>query len=376
MGLFDNLFRLNIEWADENKSTMVYKYPFKNSGKEVNNKSSLTVRESQVAIFVHKGQIADVFTPGLYQMETEILPVLTKLASWKYKFETPITLDVYFVNTKQFTNIKWGTQNPFMMRDPEFGVIRVRGFGSFAFRVDDAAIFMRELFGTNSSFATSDIQDYLKSMVISGLTDAIGESKISAIDLAGNTMEFQTIIKAKIQSDFKKIGLELTNLIIENMSVPAEVEKALDERAKYGILGGATDTMMKVSAAEAMRESAKNPGIGGAFMGAGVGMAAGVGMGSIMGEAFKSSAAPAAAPAAAPKKVAAGANSIVAPLPGSVVAINVKAGDAVKAGQQLAIIEAMKMENEILAPADGTVKAIHAAAGQAVQQGDAILDLA
>ena len=133
MGLFDNLFRLNIEWADDTQSRMVYKFPFKNSGKEVNNKSTLTVRESQVAIFVHKGQIADVFTPGLYQMETEILPILTKLASWQYKFETPITLDVYFVNTKQFTNIKWGTQNPFMMRDPEFGVIRVRGFGSFAY---------------------------------------------------------------------------------------------------------------------------------------------------------------------------------------------------------------------------------------------------
>jgi membrane protease subunit (stomatin/prohibitin family) len=191
-----------------------------------------------------------------------------------------------------------------MMRDPEFGVIRVRGFGSFAFRVDDAAIFMRELFGTNSSFTTNDIQDYLKSMVISGLTDAIGESKISAIDLAGNTMEFQTIIKAKIQSDFKKICLELTNLIIENMSVPAEVEKALDERARYGILGGATDTMMKVSAAEAMRESAKNPGVGGAFMGAGVGMAAGVGMGSNMGDAFKSSSTPApAAPTASASTV-------------------------------------------------------------------------
>lgn len=289
MGLFDNLFRLNIEWADDTQTRMVYKYPFKNSGKEVNNKSSLTVRESQVAIFVHKGQIADVFTPGLYQMETEILPILTKLASWKYKFETPITLDVYFVNTKQFTNIKWGTQNPFMMRDPDFGVIRVRGFGSFAYKVDDAPTFMRELFGTNSSFETGDIQDYLKGMIVSGLTDAVGESRISALDLAGNTMEFQTVVKAKIQSMFKDIGLALTNLVIENMSVPAEVEKALDERSRYGILGDATDTMMKVSAAEAMRESAKNPGVGGAFMGAGVGIGAGVGMGSIMSEAFRSS---------------------------------------------------------------------------------------
>ena len=322
MGLLNNLFRLNIEWADDTQSRMVYKYPFKNSGKEVNNKSSLTVRESQVAIFVHKGQIADVFTPGLYQMETEILPILTKLASWQYKFQTPITLDVYFVNTKQFTNIKWGTQNPFMMRDPEFGVIRVRGFGSFAFRVDDAPTFMRELFGTNSSFETADIQDYLKSMVVSGLTDAVGESRISAIDLAGNTMEFQTIVKAKIQESFKSIGLELTNLIIENMSVPSEVEKALDERAKYGILGDATDTMMKVSAAEAMRESAKNPGVGGAFMGAGVGMAAGVGMGAMMGDAFRTGTTNPSAPSApaAPSAPVAPAGGPVCPSCGKTVA--------------------------------------------------------
>ena len=289
MGLFDNLFRLNIEWSDDTTNRMVYKFPFKNAGKEVNDKSSLTVRESQVAIFVHKGQIADVFTPGLYNLKTEILPILTKLASWKYKFETPITLDVYFVNTKLFTNMKWGTQNPFMMRDPEFGVVRVRGFGSYAFKVDDAPTFMRQLFGTNSSFETSAIQEYLKGMIVSGITDAIGESKISVIDLAGNTMEFQTIVKAKIQSMFKEIGLSLQTLIIENMSVPQEVEKALDERSKYGILGDATDTMMKVSAAEAMRSAAKNPGVGGAFMGVGVGMGAGAQVGAIMSDAMKGS---------------------------------------------------------------------------------------
>lgn len=289
MGLFSNLFRLNIEWADDTRDTLVYKYPFKNNGKEVNNKSSLTVRESQVAVFVHKGQIADVFTPGVYSLETEILPVLTKLASWKYKFETPITVDVYFINTKQFTDIKWGTKNPFIMRDPEFGVVRVRGFGSFSFKVDDAAVFLRELFGTNSSFKTDDIEEFLKTMVISGLTDAIGESKISALDLAGNTMEFQTIITAKIQELFSKIGLKLVTLLIENMSVPSEVEKALDERAKLGILGGATDTMLKVAAAEAMKDAAKNPGMGGAFMSAGVGVGAGTGLGGIMAGAFNGS---------------------------------------------------------------------------------------
>lgn len=289
MALFSNLFRLNIEWADDTRNTIVYKYPFKNSGKEVNNKSSLTVRESQIAIFVYKGQIAEVFEPGLYDLKTNILPVLTKLASWKYAFETPITLDVYFVNTKQFTNIKWGTQNPFMMRDPEFGVIRVRGYGSFAYKVDDAPKFLRELFGTNSSFKTEDIQEYLKGMLVSSLTDAIGESKISALDLAGNTLEFQDAAKNKVQQSFKDIGLEMTNLVIENMSVPSEVEKALDERSRLGILGGATDTMMKVAAAEALKDAAKNPGMGGAFMGAGVGLGAGAGMGSVFADAFKTS---------------------------------------------------------------------------------------
>lgn len=292
MGLFSSLFKLNIEWSDDSRNTMVYKYPFKNAGREVNDKSTLTVRESQVAIFVHKGKIADVFGPGIYTLNTDIIPILTKLASWSFAFQTPITLDVYFVNTKQFTNIKWGTQNPFIMRDPEFGVVRVRGFGSFSFRVDDAPTFMTELFGTNSTFRTDDIQEYLRSMVVSGLTDAVGESKISVLDLAGNTTEFQTIVKAGVQEAFKKIGLKLENLIIENMSVPDEVQKALDERTKYGIMADATDTMMKVAAAEAMRDAAKNPGMSGAFMGAGVGMGAGMGIGGIMAGAISGASSP------------------------------------------------------------------------------------
>ncbi len=280
------LFRTNVVWNDDTKNTIVYKYPFKNNGREVNDKSTVTVKESQVAVFVYKGQIADVLEPGLYDLKTHILPILTKLAAWKYAFETPITLDVYYINTKQFTNIKWGTLNPIMMRDPEFGVIRVRGFGTFAFKVDDAGVFLRELFGTNSTFKTEDITGQLRSMLLSALADALGESKISAIDLAGNTMEFNDIVKDKIQAKFKEIGLQLTNLFIENMSVPEEVEKALDERSKYGILGDSTDTMMKVSAAEAMKNAAKNPGAAGAFMGAGVGMGAGLGMGGFMGNAF------------------------------------------------------------------------------------------
>lgn len=281
------LFRLNIEWADSSNNTLVYKYPFKKSGREVNNKSTLTVRESQCAVFVYKGQIADVFGPGLYDLKTDIFPILTKLAAWKYAFETPITLDVYFINTKQFTDVKWGTQNPILMRDPEFGVIRVRGFGAFAFKVDDPTVFLKELFGTDSSFKTQDIVSYLKTMLISALTDALGESKVSALDLAGNTFEFNEIVKRSIQNKFNEIGLKLTNLFIENMSVPSEVEKAFDERSKLGILGDKTDVLMKVSAAEAMKEAAKNPG--NPMAGAGVGIGAGLGMGQMFAEAFKSS---------------------------------------------------------------------------------------
>ncbi len=289
------LFLRILEWADNSRNTLVYKFPLEKGGREINHKSKLIVRESQEAIFVHKGQICDIFPAGTYDLNTDIFPILSKLAGWKYGFQTPITVDVYFVNVKQFTGCKWGTANPITMRDPEFGMIRVKGYGSYSFKVDDAGLFMKELFGTNSTFVTSDITDWLKTMLISALTDAIGESKISALDLAGNTLEFNQIVTASIQNKFKEIGLKLTNLFIENMSVPAEVEKAIDERTKLGILGDKTDVMMKIAAAEAMKDAAKNEGMGGAFMGAGVGLGAGAGMGSIFADAFKSAQTPAPA---------------------------------------------------------------------------------
>ncbi len=298
------LFLRQLEWTDSSSDTIVYKYPLPKGGREINHKSKLIVRESQQAIFIHKGQICDIFPAGTYDLNTDIFPILSKLAGWKYGFQTPITCDVYFVNTKQFTGQKWGTSNPLMMRDPDFGMIRVRGYGSYAFKVDDAGTFLKELFGTNSSFETSDIVDYLKSMLISAITDALGESKISALDIAGNTLEFNQIVKASIQTKFKDIGLLLTNLFIENISVPAEVEKAIDERSKLGILGDKTDVMMKIAAAEAMKDAAKNEGMGGAFMGAGVGLGAGAGMGSMFAEAFKGATNP--APAQQPTPTAQG----------------------------------------------------------------------
>ena len=282
------LFLRILEWTDESKNTLVYKLPLARGGREINHKSKLIVRESQKAIFVHKGIICDIFEPGTYDLKTQIFPILSKLAGWMYGFKTPITVDVYFVNTKQFTGYKWGTANPIMMRDPEFGAIRVKGYGSYAFKVNDVGVFLKELFGTNSSFETQDITDWLKTMLISAITDAIGESNLSALDLAGNTIEFNQIVKANVQCKFKEIGLELTNLFIENMSLPAEVEKAIDERTKLGILGDKTDVMMKIAAAEALKDAAKNEGMGGAFTSAGVGIGAGAGIGAAFADAFRS----------------------------------------------------------------------------------------
>ncbi len=281
------LFLKILEWSDDTKDTLVYKLPLKNGGREINQKSKLIVRESQQAIFVHKGKVCDVFDCGTYDLKTEIFPIISKLAGWKYAFETPISVDVYFINLKQFTGYKWGTANPIVMRDPEFGMIRVKGYGSYAFKVDNSVTFMQELFGTNSTFVTTDITNWLKTMLVSALTDALGESKISALDLAANTMEFNKTVTDSIQEKFNQLGLKLTNLFIENMSVPEEVEKAIDERSKLGILGDKTDVLMKVSAAQALKDSAKNQGAGGAFVGAGMGIGAGAGMGAIFAEAMK-----------------------------------------------------------------------------------------
>lgn len=282
------LFSRIIEWSDDSKNILVYKYPLEKAGRELNNKSKLIVRESQEAIFVHKGQICDIFPAGTYNLGTEIFPILSKLAGWRYGFQNPITCDIYYINTKQFTNMKWGTSNPIIVRDPEFGMVRVRGFGSYSFKVDNAEIFLKELFGTNSTFKTEDITGWLKSMLVSYIADAIGESKVSILDMAGNTLEFNEIVKRSVQEKFKEIGLLLVNFMIENFSLPQEVEKKIDERSGYGVLADSTDVMMKVAAADAMRDAAKNSGMGGAFMGAGVGIGAGAGIGQVFADALKS----------------------------------------------------------------------------------------
>ena len=283
-----------IEWTDDSSKTMVHKYDM--NGKEIMMGAQLTVRESQVAIFVNEGQLADVFEPGRYELQTSNMPILTALKSWKYGFNSPFKSDVYFVNTKQFLDMKWGTSNPVMMRDAEFGMIRLRAFGIYSFRVSDPETFLKEVFGTSALFTVEGVEGQIKRTLVSGLSDAIAESKIPALDLAANYDEIANYALQAINPKLASLGLSLCSFVIENISLPEEVEKSMDKRTSMGVLGN-LDNYAKYQAAEAMREAANNNG-GNGMAGMGVGMGAGAAMGQMFAQSMANTTAPAAAPAA------------------------------------------------------------------------------
>ncbi len=283
MGILDALrsqFIEVIEWLDDSGNTLVYRFPVR--GQEIKNGARLTVRESQSAVFVFQGQIADVFPPGLYTIDGGNTPILTKLGAWMHGFNSPFKAEVYFVNTKQFTDLKWGTPNPVMMRDADFGMVRFRAFGIYSIRVADPAAFIKEIAGTNAHFVTEDIEGQLKRTLVSGFSDALGESKIAALDLASNYDELGKFMRTKLTEEFNSLGLDLTKFVIENISLPPEVEAALDKRTSMGVIGD-VGRYSQFQAADAMRDAAQNPS-GGAGLGAGLG--AGFAVGNAMAGAM------------------------------------------------------------------------------------------
>lgn len=287
MGIFDKVtdfaksqFIEVIEWLDDSQNTMVYRFPVQ--GQEIKNGAQLIVRESQAAVFVFQGQAADVFGPGRYTVDGGNTPILSKLGAWYHGFNSPMKSEVYFVNTKQFTDKKWGTANPIMMRDADFGMVRLRAFGTYSLRVADPQTFIKEIAGTNAHFQTEDIEGQLKRAIVSGFSDALGELKIPALDLAAQYEELGGALQAKINEDFKTFGLEVTKFYVENISLPEEVEKALDKRTSMGALGDA-NRYMQFQAADALRDAANNPS-GGAGLGASLG--AGFALGGQMANAF------------------------------------------------------------------------------------------
>jgi len=280
MGIWDKIkgeFIDIIEWLDESQDVMVYRFERHNN--EIKYGAKLTVRESQVAVFVDEGQIADVFPPGMYTLETSNMPILSTLKGWKYGFNSPFKSEVYFVNTKRFNDQKWGTKNPILMRDTDFGMVRIRAFGTYALRVKDAGLFLKEVVGTNWQFTSDQITDQLRNFIVNGFTDAVAELKMPVLDLASRYDDMGGVIEEKMQPKFEKLGLELLDLLIENVSVPPEVEAAIDTRSKIGAMGGVMNEYMQMQAGEAMVKGAENPG---GMGGIGAQIAAGQVMGQVL----------------------------------------------------------------------------------------------
>ncbi|HKO55904.1 MAG TPA: SPFH domain-containing protein [Thermoanaerobaculia bacterium] len=289
MGFFDNLKNQFvsqwieiIEWLDQTNDTLVYRFPVYNQ--EIKMGAQLIVRENQVALFINEGRAADLFPPGRYELTTENMPILTTLRGWKYGFQSPFKAEVYFFNTRLFTDLKWGTQNPVMMRDAEFGMIRVRAFGTYAMRINSAKTFFETVVGTQGLTTTEDILGQLRSTILSRLSDALAEAKIPALDLASNYDELSAVARKKLSDDFEGYGIDLARFYIENISLPEEVEAAIDQRTRLGVLGDRLGEYAQMQAADSIKVAAANPG---GLAGAGAGLGAGVAIGNMMGNAFQ-----------------------------------------------------------------------------------------
>lgn len=270
-----------IEWLDDTRDTMVWRYPRYDN--EIKYGAQLIVREGQAAAFVNEGALADVYLqPGTYTLTTQNMPILSKLRGWKYGFESPFKAEVYFVSTRVFTDRKWGTKNPIMLRDPEFGPTRLRAFGSFAIKAGDVALLLRNVVGTDHRFTIDEIGEQLRDLLVARFADVLGESKIPVLDLAANQDDLGKLMLARLQGDFDVFGLKLVNLLVENISLPPEVEQALDTRTKMGVIGDLS-RYTQFQTATAIGDAAKNPG---GLAGAGAGLGAGFAMANQMSQAI------------------------------------------------------------------------------------------
>ncbi|MFK7928419.1 MAG: SPFH domain-containing protein [Myxococcota bacterium] len=304
MGIWDTLtqhaksqFLEVIEWLDDSNDTIVYRYPVFNQ--KITDNSKLVVREGQAAVFISEGKLSEVFGPGTYTLDTRNTPIMSFFESIKYKLDYPYKGDVYFVNTKVFRENRWGTSNPFMMRDAEFGPVRVRAFGIYSYRITQPGEFLRQVVGTDGLFTTDEINGQLKRQLVSGLAAAVAGAKIPVLDLAANYVDLGDSICAQLNPKFEEsYGVSLTDFTIENISLPAEVEKALDDRSKIGVLGN-LNAYTQLKAADAIGTAAANTGIGGAGIGMGVGFGMGNHMGNMMGGAMGGSGGPPPAPGGA-----------------------------------------------------------------------------
>ncbi len=302
MGIFERLrgkagsqFIEIIHWLDDTEDTLVYRFPVQ--GQEIKMGAQLTVRENQQALLVNEGRAADLFGPGRHRLTTRNIPILTTLRGWKHGFESPFKAEVYFFNTKLFVGMKWGTSQPVLMRDPEFGMVRLRAFGTFAFRIIDATGFFNTIVGTKGLTTTEEITGQLRSILLSRFSDATAESGLAVLDLASNYDELSALGGSTASPEFEKFGLELSRFFVENISLPEDVQAAVDQRSRLGVMGDRLDDFTRLQAAEALTMAASASG---GAAGAGVGLGAGVALGQAMGTAVSTGPRAPAPPAPGP----------------------------------------------------------------------------
>jgi len=287
MGWFNRLFAEFvdvIEWTDDSSDTMVHR--FERYGNEIKYGAKLIVRESQIVVFVNEGEVADVLGPGTYELETRNLPILTTLQHWDHGFKSPFKAEVYFCNARRFTDLKWGTKQPLMLRDAEFGGLRIRAFGTYTVRIVDALKFMREIVGTEGVFTTDEISNQLRNLITSRFATIIGGANIPILDLAANYDQLGDFLTQRIAPEFGEYGLELTRLLVENISLPETVSEALDKRTSMGMIGN-LDRYLQYQTGATMETAAGNPGGGAAE---GIGLGVGMAMANRMSEGMPSNA--------------------------------------------------------------------------------------
>lgn len=278
-----------VEWLESSTDAMAWR--FDRPDNEIKNGAKLIVRPGQLALFVEQGTVADVFQPGSHELATKNLPLLSKLRGWKYGFESPFKAEIIFVSTRQFTNLKWGTKTPVMTRDPELGAIRLRAYGTYAMRVRDAESFVRELVGANSSFTIGQISDQIRDMVASRFGELLGEKPIPVLQLAANYRELGELATEKLAAELARLGVELTQLVVESIALPDEVAATLDQKTRLGLLGGDLGSYAQLQAADAIRDSARNQGTGGAGAAIGVGLGMAQQLAGAAGQAMSANAA-------------------------------------------------------------------------------------
>jgi membrane protease subunit (stomatin/prohibitin family) len=271
-----------IEWVEPEQGILAYRYPMQD--REIQNGGRLTVRESQAAVFVNEGRIADAFTPGLYTLNTRTLPLLTNLMNWDKAFQSPFKSDVYFFSTRTQIDQRWGTSNPITIRDKEFGAVRLRGFGIYSYHLTDPKVFHAKISGTRDLYRVEELEGQLRNTIIGILTDTFANSQVPFLDMAANQVALSTKIAEQIKPTFKGFGLDLDSFIVQNLSLPDELQKILDQRIGMGMVGD-MGRYTQFQVAQSIPIAAANEGGGGA--GAGAGLGAGIAMGQAMVDAIR-----------------------------------------------------------------------------------------